>query len=777
MRQNLPVTDHEYEVPQGIHLVSKTDLQGTIIECNDAFELASGYSRQELIGQAHNMIRHPDVPSIVFQDMWQTLKNGQPWSQLVKNRRKDGGFYWVKANATPIFEHGKIVGYMSVRSAITATEKQAAQNAYQQLNQGTLKIRHGELYTGINWQAYDFISKMPMYLWLPLLATFFTILPTSYVLLLDGNPIFEHLGVFSLLAALAFSGWLFERSNRRVQKTLRHLASKEAFEIHTLNPDSFEGKISHSLKSAYLAFMEEQEESQYQLDTSRQLQMVLDKVSTNVMMADKDYNISYVNEQLMAFLKDREDKLKQALPAFSVKTLIGSNIDIFHKNPAHNRAMLHAMKGPMKANIMVADFHFELNLLPIINRTGQQIGTMVEWQDKTQEVILMNTVNATVVNAQKGYLQDRIAVDGLSGVAKELSLSINALMDAISSAINEVSEITTSMANGNLTEIITTEYEGDLKTLKDSLNASISRLDGIVSLSVQAAQNVDSTASEVSQSADDLSDRVQNQAAALEQTSATMHQMNSTIQTNSEHAQAAHKLAIDVKKRSEDGQKIMQQNIDAMNSIHESSQQIADIVNLIDGIAFQTNLLALNAAVEAARAGEHGRGFAVVAGEVRNLAQKSAQSAQNIKSLIDVSVQRIESGVKLTKNSGIALESISHSIEGMSQMIAQIASASAEQAEGIGQVHDAINNIDQVTQQNAALVEETNAAAENLKHQARNLNNNMTYFTTTAQVHRSSLKQVGQNHHTQQQRIQHQPKVIALELNHDIQEKTANGEF
>ncbi|MDX1796975.1 MAG: methyl-accepting chemotaxis protein, partial [Hydrogenovibrio sp.] len=372
-----------------------------------------------------------------------------------------------------------------------------------------------------------------------------------------------------------------------------------------------------------------------------------------------------------------------------------------------------------------------------------RVGTLVEWRDRTQEVQLLENVQGTVKNAQRGYLSDRIDLGQLEGVAYDLSLSINELMDAIEEALSDVSHVTSAMADGDLTEIITKNYEGELGNLKNSINASISRLDGIVSVAAEAARVVDGASREVSQGASDLSDRVQNQAAALEETSATMHEMNSAIQNNTQNAQEARNAAVSVQERVDKGRQVMEQNIDAMNTIQESSHKISDIVSLIDGIAFQTNLLALNAAVEAARAGEHGRGFAVVAGEVRALAQKSAEAARDIKSLIDESVQRIDQGTQLTTESGEVLVSIATEIDNMTKMIGQIAEASEEQAKGISQVHEAINSIDQVTQQNAALVEETTSAAESMNEQAKNLTHNMSYFKTTNQVESSSLKSVG----------------------------------
>lgn len=741
MRNNQPVTNEEYIVPDGLTLVSKTDLVGNIVECNDAFEAASGFSRDELIGQPHNMIRHPDVPSAVFEDMWRSLKKGYPWAQLVKNRRKNGGFYWVKANATPLFEHGKIIGYMSVRTVITEQQKQMATQAYKLISEGKAKISNGQVSQGLNLSKLNFIGRLNPALQLALITFICAVIPTLFVLQ-GANPIFEHIGVGLLFISLVAFGLKQSSMNQRVTKLLRDLASGDEVAPVVKDQETFEGKINSGLISSYLAFMEKNEESEYQLDKSRQLQLALDKLSTNVMMADSNYNITYMNDQLKDFLESREDRLKAALPNFNMESLIGSNVDIFHKNPSHNRAILDHLENDMEANIEVAGYHFSLNLLPIRNRSGERVAILVEWRDRTQDVQLLKNVQGAVNNAQKGYLSSRIDLTHLDGISKDLSISINELMDSIERALSDVGRVTGAMSEGDLTEIITNEYEGDLGNLKESINASISRLDGIVSVSVKASGIVDDASREVAAGAHDLSDRVQNQAAALEQTSATMHEMNSAIQNNTQNSQEAQLLAQGVQKKTEQGRTVMQDNIKAMNSIQESSHKIADIVSLIDGIAFQTNLLALNAAVEAARAGEHGRGFAVVAGEVRALAQKSAEAAKDIKLLIDESVSRIDEGTKLTTESGEVLVTVASEVDRMTLMIEEIAAASSEQAIGISQVHDAINSIDEITQQNAALVEETTAAAESMSEQANSLSSNMAYFKTTGQVKSSSLKDV-----------------------------------
>jgi methyl-accepting chemotaxis protein len=736
MRNNQPVTNEEYEIAPGQTLVSKTDLAGTITECNDAFEAASGYSREELIGQPHNMIRHPDVPPAVFADMWADLKAGIPWTQLVKNRRKDGGFYWVRARATPVYKDGKITGYMSVRSRIEVADKQAASQAYRDIAAGKAKIKHGQVSYGFNPRKLNFFAHLNPAVQLGLSAALFALVPN--LLALSGftlfSPIVNEILAIILFAILVGYGFYLTRLQKNTINALNQLAGAQPLDETSYDPESYSGRMRNAIVATNLAFLEGREESAYQLDRARQLQTALDKLQSNVMMADANYNIMYLNDHIREFLQARESRLKQALPEFDAKHLIGKNIDVFHKNPAHQRAMLAKLTDSFTANIEVAGYHFELAMLPIINRAGIRTATLVEWRDRTQEVQLLQNVGATVARARQGHLGDRIDLSKVDGVAKELSQNINDLMDAIQGAMSDVIRVTTGMAEGDLTQTIQNDFEGELGQLTHALNSSISRLDGIVSVAIEAARVVDGAANEVSQGSHDLSERVQQQAAALEQTSATMDQMNSTIQHNTDNANQAADVAHNVQGQASQGSKVMQQTIEAMNSIQESSHKIADIVTLIDGIAFQTNLLALNAAVEAARAGDHGRGFAVVAGEVRALAQKSAEAAKDIKKLIDESVSRIDQGTKLASESGEVLNGITSAINKVTSMINEIAKASNEQATGISQVHDAINSIDQVTQQNAALVEETSAASESMSEQARNLAQDMAFFKTTGNV-------------------------------------------
>ena len=359
---------------------------------------------------------------------------------------------------------------------------------------------------------------------------------------------------------------------------------------------------------------------------------------------------------------------------------------------------------------------------------GEFLSIVNNASDTTQSV---NSTISSIIDVmhamQKGQFDQRVQVDA-KGDLLTLKNGINTSMDALERGVNDVITIVVAQSKGDLTQQITNHYEGQLHVLKTAVNETSRRLQEVVGRAVSATEVVNSASSEVAQGALDLSQRVQEQAAALEQTSSTMEQMNSAVKNNTDNAKEASDVAQMVKHKSAEGNKVMQQTINAMNEIQDSSHKIAEIVSLIDSIAFQTNLLALNAAVEAARAGEHGRGFAVVAGEVRNLAQKSADAAKNIASLINESVSRINQGTKLASDSGVMLNEINQAVDNVSEMIQHISVASEEQLVGINQVYTAINQMDTVTQQNAALVEETSAASESMSEQSAVLSKDMAFF-------------------------------------------------
>ncbi|SPJ34840.1 methyl-accepting chemotaxis protein [Kushneria phyllosphaerae] len=302
------------------------------------------------------------------------------------------------------------------------------------------------------------------------------------------------------------------------------------------------------------------------------------------------------------------------------------------------------------------------------------------------------------------------------------------LIRGIMAPLKRASEVSESIAQGDLNNLIEAKGRDEFATLLHSLGAMQKQLAHVVNDVRVNAESVGSASSQIASGNDDLSRRTQEQAASLEETAASMEEMTSTVKQNADNAAQANQLALNVRQQAREGSQVVEQTTLAMNDISTSSQKIAEIVGLIDSIAFQTNLLALNAAVEAARAGEQGRGFAVVASEVRTLSSRSADAAREIKALVNDSVAKVSNGAELVNRSGQTLGSIVESINKMTDIVAEIAAASREQSTGIEQVNQAISQMDSVTQQNAALVEEAAAASRSMEHSARVLREQVAFF-------------------------------------------------
>ncbi len=296
--------------------------------------------------------------------------------------------------------------------------------------------------------------------------------------------------------------------------------------------------------------------------------------------------------------------------------------------------------------------------------------------------------------------------------------------------VAEVQTVLGRLAENDLTQQIAGTYSGDLEKIKACVNAVVHNLVDTIIAVRESVEAVSTGSEQITKGNEDLSQRTSEQASALEETSASMEEMTSTVKQNADNAKQANQLAVAARDTANKGGAVTKRAVDAMGEINKSSKKIADIITVIDEIAFQTNLLALNAAVEAARAGEHGRGFAVVATEVRNLAQRSATAAKEIKGLINESIQRVNDGSELVDQSGKTLEEIVNAVKRVGDIIAEITAASQEQASGIDQVNKAIMAMDETTQQNAALVEETTSASQSMRSQAAELLRRMALFKT-----------------------------------------------
>ncbi len=441
----------------------------------------------------------------------------------------------------------------------------------------------------------------------------------------------------------------------------------------TITSSDETGQVLTALDAMQRSLKERTERDRAAAMENARIRTALDKAASNIMVADTDGKIVYMNESVLSMFRSNANEFRKHLPQFDPDRVLGANFDSFHKNPSHQRNLLAGLRGVHTSDIVLGDASLRIIGTPVTGADGQPVGTVLQWIDRTQEVSIEQEVQGVVTKALEGDLTARIRVEGKNGFFKSLAAGMNQLVD-------------------NVAELVRTV--------------------------IRAAGEVRVGAEEISQGNTNLSQRTEEQASSLEETASSMEQMTSTVKNNADNAAQANQLASAARVQAEKGGAVVNSAVAAMNEINVASKKISDIIGVIDEIAFQTNLLALNAAVEAARAGDQGRGFAVVASEVRNLASRSAAAAKEIKGLIQDSVGKVSEGAKLVDDSGRALADIVVGVKKVTDVMAEIAASSQEQAAGVDQVNKAVMSMDEVTQQNAALVEEAAAATQALSAQA-----------------------------------------------------------
>ena len=524
MRNNGPVTQREFPFPRGETLVSTTDLQGRILYCNSAFISVSGFQREDLLGQPHNMIRHPDMPAEAYRDMWETIQSGQPWSAMVKNRRKDGDHYWVRANVTPLLdERGQPNGFMSVRTEPERADVQVAEALYgrmrEQGEQGNLRLRQGQL--------VDL---------------------------------------------------------------------------------SLSGRVGSAVRLSLGA-----------------------RMNLTVLLA--------------------------GLLCLGLGLWLGGGA---------------ASLGQIAVAALVV----------------LALTSLATWY--------LRGVTLTPIEALVGFA-NRIAAGDLTQQIK-------------TGRRDEIGRVTAALSqlNVNLMSIVRDARIGVM----------------------QVRQGTEA----ISAGNQDLSSRTESQASNLQQTASSMEQITSTVHASTEMAATAASQANGARQISQRSAEAVATVVTTMQGISEASSRIADIIQVVEGIAFQTNILALNAAVEAARAGEQGRGFAVVAAEVRVLAQRTSAAAKEVRGLIQASSEKVSAGEQQAQTASRAMGEVQGSVNQVHGLIERISQGMNEQMAGMNQINSAVAQLDSLTQQNAALVEEVSASALGLNEKAQEVANSVSVFRLQGQA-------------------------------------------
>jgi len=580
--------------------------------------------------------------------------------------------------------------------------------------------------------------------------------------------------------------------------------------------DKFEtGKIAETLQGMREKMRTQQSE---QLEANYK-SAAFEGSSVATMMVDRDFKVLYVNSSTMALLRANAENFRKIWPSFNAEQIVGSCIDMFHKNPAHQRQMLSdPSRLPYRTDITVGELKFALNVSAVYDSNRQYVGNILQWDDVTSTRLNAGILNAlnrsqamiefnldgTILNANDafcrtvGYALDEIkgrkhAMFAESAYAQSpeyqafwdslrqgqfssgkfrrvgkngkeiwLEATYNPILDGNGKPFKVVklaSDVTAvelerreaeaererasvrqqeaeerqkqivvdlfgsafqSLAGGDLTIRMDNMPDAYVKLGAD-FNIAMEKLEKAMGVIVSNAGGIRTGAGEISQAADDLSRRTEQQAASLEETAAALDEITATVRKTADGANQANSVVVATRADAETSGKVVRETVAAMAEIEKSAKQISQIIGVIDEISFQTNLLALNAGVEAARAGDAGRGFAVVASEVRALAQRSSEAAKEIKGLISMSSQHVETGVELVGEAGKALEVIVGKVGEISSLVAEIAASAQEQATALVEVNTAINQMDQVTQQNAAMVEQSTAASHSLTQEADEL--------------------------------------------------------
>ncbi len=721
------VTGKEQEVPEGVTIVSQTDLHGTITDVNDTFVCVSGYSREELIGQPHSLLRHPDVPKAAFKDLWETIQSGKPWTQLVKNRCKNGDHYWVEANVTPVLKKGKVVGYLSVRRRITDEQKQAAEAAYKAIEAGKVSLKNGYVHTlGKKLSLLNHFNPVLMLVLLTVLV--------SGVGILDALDVFHapwrvQLVILSVVLIYAlFVSRFISRKTRAFVAVSKSIAEGDFSQPVNTYGTTWISELASSLRMMQIQMGAAYEENRVQLNQNIRLTNALNNASTPIMVVNKFNHIIYMNKALCRLWDQHQAMFEREFENWNPNTLVDQPLEYFNLGKSGVTLFSSDLLEKNNYEVALSGVTLEIIKRPVLSDDGESLGSVIEWQDLTQQRQVEATLDNAMKCAARGHTSVHLETEGLDGFYLYTANNINGLLARLNEAIEGMVEVMIALANGDLYKRIDKPFSGSLAAMKGATNTSLDNLSGIILQIKGVAQSTLTSAQESEKVSNYLADRMQEAAATLQEINVDMQGINEMQNNNSEQLISVSELAVEATGLNQQARSSMDDSIQAMQSITETSERIEAIIGLIDGIAFQTNLLALNAAVEAARAGEHGRGFAVVAGEVRNLAGKSAEAAKEIKALIQESGLKVTEGAEKVKATHAIFGQVEESVSKIGGTLDDVVSSIQNQQTKVSDMTRAVESLDNNIQNNAASVEETSSTAMSLSKQAEVLNHEVQKF-------------------------------------------------
>ncbi|MDQ1092300.1 methyl-accepting chemotaxis protein [Xanthomonas sacchari] len=530
------------------------------------------------------------------------------------------------------------------------------------------------------------------------------------------------LAAAAIAAALTWAGRRgAPRSLDRATQALQALGEGRFEHRVELAGDATEVALLRAVQNAQQALAARQAQTEAELGHGRFVIQALDDLDTMVRIADDDGRVHFANRKLLQMLRTIEPDVQRFRPEFRAEQFVGGSIGDIYPDSQAAIDRMRALTGSKRVRAPFFGRQIDFVYSPINGADGRRLGTIAQWEEVTAQVAAEQALATVIEAAAHGDFSQRIDTAAMDGVLQSLADGVNRIADAVESNLAELAGALAALAEGDLTHRVDGQAQGVFARLREDTNRTVAKLTEIIVGIQDAAETIRRAAGEIAAGNTDLSDRTEQQAASLEETASSMEELTSAVKQNADNAQQANGLVQNTGEIARSGGQVMDEVVATMRAISVSSQRIGEIIGVIDGIAFQTNILALNAAVEAARAGEQGRGFAVVAAEVRSLAQRSADAAKEIKGLIEASTRTVGEGAALVNRAGATMHEIVGSVQRVTGLIGEISAASGEQSSGIEQVNRTVAQLDEVTQRNAALVEEATAAARSMEEQAGGL--------------------------------------------------------